>query len=448
MVALPLFLTSCEDILGHWEKPAPAVVTPAETPAATITTAPMATTGAIFAGSTTELVTAGVADGGTMMYKVTDTNSQPTSTEGFSATLPTAASYTTSGTYYVWYYAKASDASHIDSEISSTPISVTVTIGVTSITLNKTAIWISAVSGSATLTVSTVAPDDATDKSVTWSSSKTSVATVNNNGEITSVGVGSATITATANDGSGVKATCNITVGGLLSGKFTINAGGTQVQFSQGNLCYSSGTWGFFDNQYGYYSTYSADSWDKFGWVATTSTVLTDIPAKYGISSSTTDSDYGSSTTDTPNNWGETIGSGWRTLTDVEWQYLFNTRTTTSTRYALAKVNGVGGVILLPDDWNTSYHALTNPNVNTEYTTNQISLTDWTNDFEAHGAVFLPAACYREGTAMIVTNSVGCYWSSTVRDANRAHFVYIQSGNMNIEDSWARRLGLSVRLVQ
>lgn len=28
LLALPMFLTSCEDILGHWEKPAPAVVTP------------------------------------------------------------------------------------------------------------------------------------------------------------------------------------------------------------------------------------------------------------------------------------------------------------------------------------------------------------------------------------------------------------------------------------
>lgn len=439
MLALPLFLTSCEDILGEWSRPAPAVVTPVETPAATVTTAPTATTGAIFTSSTTALVTAGVADGGTMMYKVTTTNTQPTSTDGFSETVPTAETLTDAGTYYVWYYAKASDASHTDSEISATPITVTVTIGVTSITLNKTAIWMSAISGSETLTVTTVAPDDATDKSVTWSSSKTSVATVDETtGKVTGVAAGSAVITATANDGSGVKATCNVTVGGLLAGKFKINAGGTQVQFSQGNLCYSSGTWGFFDNQYGYYSTYSADSWDKFGW----STAVT----TYGMNTSTTTADYSGDFVD----WGNAIGTDWRTLTYDDWKYLFETRA--GVRFAKAQVNGVNGVILLPDDWATSNYALNSTNLQNSgaFTDNVITLTDWTNKLEANGAVFLPAAGTRDGTAMSSTNSIGHYWSSTLNntDTKKAHFVYIQSGNMNLNDSWAREKGLSVRLVR
>ena len=103
-----------------------AISVTVKTPA-TVTTAPTATTGVIYAGSTTALVTAGAATGGTMMYKVTDTNTKPTSTEGFSSTVPTAASLTTAGTYYVWYYAKG-DATHADSEISATSISVTVII--------------------------------------------------------------------------------------------------------------------------------------------------------------------------------------------------------------------------------------------------------------------------------------------------------------------------------
>ena len=100
-------------------------VKPATLPAATITTAPVATTGDIAAGSTTALVTAGVADGGTMMYQATATNAKPTTTDGFSATVPTAATLA-DGTYYVWYYAKG-DASHSDSEIAATAIEVTVT---------------------------------------------------------------------------------------------------------------------------------------------------------------------------------------------------------------------------------------------------------------------------------------------------------------------------------
>ena len=93
-------------------------------PRATITTEPTASPVDIIPGSTVELVTPGTASGGTMMYIVTTTDTKPTSTDGFSATVPTAASLP-AGTYYVWYYVKA-DADHSDSEISSTGIMVTV----------------------------------------------------------------------------------------------------------------------------------------------------------------------------------------------------------------------------------------------------------------------------------------------------------------------------------
>ena len=95
------------------------------TTAAKVTTAPTATTGYIFSSDTTPLITEGVADGGTMMYKVTTTNTKPTATDGFSATVPTAAALA-AATYYVWYYVKA-DATHTDSEISASAVEVTVT---------------------------------------------------------------------------------------------------------------------------------------------------------------------------------------------------------------------------------------------------------------------------------------------------------------------------------
>lgn len=85
-------------------------------------------------------------------------------------------------------------------------------VPVTAITLNKTATTIE-VSNNETLSVSSITPDDATDQTVTWSSDNTDVATVNaTTGEVTAVAVGTANITATANDGSGVTATCAVTV--------------------------------------------------------------------------------------------------------------------------------------------------------------------------------------------------------------------------------------------
>ena len=96
---------------------------PAKSPAE-VTTAPTAATDVKAGEDKALLATAGVATGGTMMYKVTTANTKPTSTEGFSATVPTAKTLA-AGTFYVWYYVKA-DATHTDSEISATAIAVTV----------------------------------------------------------------------------------------------------------------------------------------------------------------------------------------------------------------------------------------------------------------------------------------------------------------------------------
>ena len=77
---------------------------------------------------------------------------------------------------------------------------------VTSITLDKTSSSLKA--GETVTLIATVNPDDATDKTVTWSTSDASIATVNN-GVVTAVKVGTATITAKAGDKT---ATCAVTV--------------------------------------------------------------------------------------------------------------------------------------------------------------------------------------------------------------------------------------------
>ncbi len=60
--------------------------------------------------------------------------------------------------------------------------------------------------------VAKVLPADATLPSLEWTSSNTNIATVDTEGTVTGISLGTATITAAATDGSGTKATCTITV--------------------------------------------------------------------------------------------------------------------------------------------------------------------------------------------------------------------------------------------
>jgi len=87
--------------------------------------------------------------------------------------------------------------------------SVTVNQLVTGITLSKTSTTITA--GNTETITTTIAPTNATNQNVTWSSSNTAVATVSG-GTITAVAEGTVTITCTANDGSGISSTCAVTV--------------------------------------------------------------------------------------------------------------------------------------------------------------------------------------------------------------------------------------------
>ena len=92
----------------------------------------------------------------------------------------------------------------------STSCKVTVLQPVTGINLNKSSLTMDAL-GTFQMTAS-VYPDSANDKRITWSSSDPAIASVDENGLVTALKKGTATITAAAMDGSGVKSTCKVTV--------------------------------------------------------------------------------------------------------------------------------------------------------------------------------------------------------------------------------------------
>ena len=93
-------------------------------------------------------------------------------------------------------------------------------IPVTGISLNKTTLSLS--SGDSETLYATITPSNATDQTVSWTSSNTSVATVSSAGLVTAKTVGNATITATTTDG-GKKAMCSVTVTPISVTGVTLN---------------------------------------------------------------------------------------------------------------------------------------------------------------------------------------------------------------------------------
>jgi uncharacterized protein YjdB len=105
---------------------------------------------------------------------------------------------------------------------------VTVVTAVTGITLNKTSLTLN--SGNSETLSATVLPDDASIQEVSWSTSDSSVCTVDDHGKVTSVGNGSATITVMTPDGS-YTASCYVTVTTAVTG---ISLKKTSVQLTKG----------------------------------------------------------------------------------------------------------------------------------------------------------------------------------------------------------------------
>ena len=258
---------------------------------------------------------------------------------------------------------------------------------------------------------------------------------------------------------------------------FSVSATG-KVYFSPGNLQWSAtgthavaggstaeGTWRFAPNQWDTIGNNNSNISSSYsGWIDLFGWGTSGYNNKYPYMISTTYSDYGNGNNNisgTNYDWGvyneiynsktqTTDAPGtWRTLTDDEWNYLINIRTTSSgIRYAKATVNGVAGLILVPDSWSTSTYNLNSTNTTgASYTTNVITSAQWTT-LEDAGCVFLPAAGYRNGTSVRYVGSYGYYWSAMYDNSYYAYNLGFYSGHVYTNDYCRRYYGLSVRLVK
>jgi hypothetical protein len=262
---------------------------------------------------------------------------------------------------------------------------------------------------------------------------------------------------------------------GAINGLFTINANGDQVYFSQGNLQYigsaSTPYWKFADNQWDYlgdngqFSEEHGVDRDLFCWATSgfnhgavcyqpwsTNGDANNYYAygslSFNLYDQTGQADWGYNDI---SNGGNAINQ-WRTLTKDEWIYVFTVRSTVSgVRYAKAKVNDVKGVILLPDNWSTNYYSLVNTNNgNASFNSNTITESIWLNSFESHGAVFLPAAGYRNGVnGGPGPYSAGFYWSSSSYGGQPyAYGLAFTESVLNDDSYGSRGAGQSVRLIK
>ena len=263
---------------------------------------------------------------------------------------------------------------------------------------------------------------------------------------------------------------------GIINGVFTINANGDQVYFSKGNLQYNKTTneWSFMEHQYDIVETADQDVGENYAnqnivslfcWGTSgynhgamcyqpwsTQTGWGFYYYAYGNSSynlfdQTGQADWGYNAIA---NGGNAENSGWRTPTRSEWDYVLFTRNTASgIRWTTGSVNGVNGVILLPDNWTASIYMLNGINSPGSYSINIISEMDWDNILEVNGAVFLPAAGDRAGTT--VSSDVGewgSYWSSSTGSNYAYGLLWGNSPIYPSDGEIAESVGRSVRLVR
>ena len=241
---------------------------------------------------------------------------------------------------------------------------------------------------------------------------------------------------------------------GKRIGVFSVGDG-KYVSFSQGNLQYiqSTKTWQFAENQWEYIGEENlkdgtlADKIDLFGWSSD------NIATAFGISTSMNKADYQGNFVDWGVNWiCCDAPNSWRTLSKEEWDYLISRRPNAEQLRTKGSVNGMGGVILLPDNWicPTGYSiAKVNDNENLQLDVNNYSQADW-SILEDGGAIILPAAGVRyENGALLVqdTNIFGGYWTCTSKDMQQSYCYNFHIQNCSYVDYSYHEYGRSVRLV-
>ena len=249
---------------------------------------------------------------------------------------------------------------------------------------------------------------------------------------------------------------------GALSGAFSVSE--TQVvYFSQGPLQFNAslgthecadgtskpGTWRFAEHQYDVVgdlyrgnvyengvkcsntlasATYTG--WqDMYCWGASGYNGIEPYKANRPSTTSIAGTNYDWGVYNAISNGGNTPGL-WRTPTRTEWDYMFNMRPNAKQLNAPAMVEGMYGLVVLPDDYWDAPAGINLVTNSTQYYTDNVFTAEQWEQLEAAGAVFIPSGgwfSWSSNTWVSYFANTGELWASTGSSTSTQHDV--QWGN-------------------
>lgn len=233
-------------------------------------------------------------------------------------------------------------------------------------------------------------------------------------------------------------------------GHFSVSAT-QQIAFSSGNLQYHplNNQWRFAESQLDRVGDANAnisptyDGWiDMFGWG--TGDEPTRTIQDNGSYSTFVDWGTNSIGTDTANTW--------RTMSADELRYILFSRPNATALNGIAHINGVNGLILLPDDWvgieGLTFNSGAYGHWSREYYAvhNTFTLEQW-QQMEEAGAIFLPAVGYRQGNSIYASGSKGYYWTTSPNGGCGPMNLEFSAEYIKINSAY-RYSGLSIRLIK
>ncbi len=237
---------------------------------------------------------------------------------------------------------------------------------------------------------------------------------------------------------------------GSVIGYFTIGNGKT-ARFARGNLQYQPSTnkWRFAPHQWDYIGVGNTSN---SGWIDMFGYGTSGYQYKIPYMKSTNNNDY---------YHGDLVNSRYlwsrdnvienapfnvyTILSQEDWAFLLYHRKDANKLYSIGKVNGVAGLILLPDNFQPISGLMFTPNAK-ELSLNSYTTSQW-YQLQNSGAVFLPNAGFRIGNSVKEIGVKGHYWLGTYIQDGKAAGIDVSKEGIYNSSSCNLFDGRTVRLV-